>query len=57
LQTNWEDWLLWIMPNRVRGQTYCHLATVPYVKALATGTMEPGTQIISTDDAVTRPGK
>jgi len=55
LQTNWEDWLLWIMPNRVRGQTYCHLATVSYMKALAKGTIEPGTLIVTTDDAKTKP--
>lgn len=56
LQVNWEDWMFWIMPNRVRGQTYCHLATVPYIKGLATGTVEPGTVIVSTDDAKTKPG-
>jgi len=55
LQTNWEDWLFWVMPNRVRGQTYCHLATVPYIKALATGTIKPGTVIVTTDDAKTKP--
>ncbi len=55
LQTNWDDWLLWIMPNRVRGQTYCHLPTVTYIKALATGAIEPGTLITTTDDAPTVP--
>jgi hypothetical protein len=55
LQTNWEDWLLWIMPNKVRGQTYCHLATVPYIKALAKGSIKPGTIIVTTDDAKTTP--
>lgn len=55
LQTNWEDWMFWIMPNRVRGQTYCHLATVTYIKGLAKGAIEPGTLIVTTDDAKTRP--
>jgi hypothetical protein len=55
LQTNWEDWMFWIMPNRVRGQTYCHLATVPYIKGLAKGTINPGTLIVTTDDAKTKP--
>ena len=55
LQTNWEDWLIWIMPNRLRGQTYCHLPTVSYIKALATGALEPGTLITTVDDAPTKP--
>ena len=54
LQTNWEDSLLWIMPNRLRGQTYCHLPTVSYIKALATGALEPGTVITTVDDAPTK---
>jgi len=55
LQTNWDDWLIWIMPNRVRGQTYCHLPTVAYMKRLATGTAEPGAFITTVDDAPTMP--
>ncbi len=54
LQTDWEDWLIWIMPNRLRGQTYCHLPTVSYIKALATGALEPGTLITTVDDAPTK---
>jgi hypothetical protein len=55
LQTNWEDWLIWILPNRLRGQTYCHLPTVSYIKALATGAVQPGTLITTVDDAPTTP--
>jgi len=55
LQTDWDNWLIWLFPNRVRGQSYCHLATVPYMKALATGAIEPGTVMITTDDARTTP--
>jgi len=55
LQTDWDNLLLWVMPNRVRGQTYCHLATVPYIKSLATGAVKPGTQITTTEAAVTTP--
>ncbi len=55
LQTNWENLLVWILPDRLRGQTYCHLATVPYMKALATGEIEPGTLITTEDDAPTKP--
>ncbi len=55
LQTDWENWLIWVMPNRVRGQTYCHLPTVAYLKGLATGAIEPGTVITTVDDAPTTP--
>jgi hypothetical protein len=55
LQTDWENWLIWIMPNRVRGQTYCHLPTVAYLKGLANGAIEPGTIITTVDDAPTTP--
>ena len=55
LQTNWDNWLLWIMPDYLRGQTYCHLPTVDYLKALATGVIEPGTLITTADDAPNSP--
>ncbi len=55
LQTDWDSLLLWIFPNRLRGQTYCHIPTVSYIKALATGALEPGTLITTTDDAPTVP--
>ena len=55
LQTDWESLLCYIMPDRVCGQTYCHLATVSYMKALATGAIEPGLVLTTTDDAVTVP--
>lgn len=53
LQTDWEDWLIWLLPDRLRGQTYCHLPTVAYIKALATGAVEAGTLITTADDAPT----
>ncbi|NND54402.1 MAG: hypothetical protein HKN56_05455 [Gammaproteobacteria bacterium] len=55
LQTDWENWLFYLLPDRVRGQTYCHLATVSYLKSLATGAMEPGLMITTADDAPTTP--
>jgi hypothetical protein len=55
LQTDWENWLFWIMPERVRGQTYCHIPTVQFVKAVASGAMEPGRVIHTRDDAPTTP--
>lgn len=55
LQTDWESWIGWIMPDRLMGQTYCHLATVPYLKALATGAVQAGTVLTTADDAPTTP--
>ena len=54
LQTDWESWINWIMPDMLMGQTYCHLATVPYLKALATGAVEAGTARIQAAGAWTR---
>ena len=55
LQVNWDDWKYWIMPNMIRGQTYCHIPTVSYMKAVATGAVEPGTVMTTADDAPTQP--
>lgn len=55
LQTDWDNVLFWIMPDRLRGQTYCHLPTVSYIKALATGALDPGFVMVTTEDAVTTP--
>jgi hypothetical protein len=55
LQTNWEDWIGIIMPDRLMGQTYCHLATVEYMKRLARGEIEPGTVISTEDGSPTTP--
>lgn len=52
---DYDSWTTWILPERFEGQTYCHLATVGYIKALATGAMEPGTTITTADDAPTTP--
>jgi hypothetical protein len=43
------------LPEKFEGQTYCHLATVAYVKALATGEIEPGTKMTTADDAPVQP--
>lgn len=52
---DYDSWTTWILPDRVVGQVYCHLATIDYLKALATGEMEPGTLIVATDDAPVTP--
>ncbi len=41
LQVNWDDWHYWIMPNVLRGQTYCHLITPEHLEALARGQAQP----------------
>ncbi len=41
LQINWEDWRFWIMPNRLRGHTYCHLIAPAHMAALIRGDAQP----------------
>lgn len=52
---NYDSWTTWILPEKFEGQTYCHLATVAYIKALAMGETEPGTLMTTADDAPTTP--
>ena len=55
LQTDWGNWLFWLLPNRLRGQTYCHLPTTELLKAVATGEMDTDILIHTRDDAPTQP--
>jgi hypothetical protein len=48
---NYDSWITRFLPWQVQGQHYCHTATSEYVRALATGALEPGTVITSADDA------
>lgn len=52
---DYDSWTTIILPEKFEGQTYCHLATVAYVKGLATGEIEPGTKITTADDAPVQP--
>ncbi len=52
---NYDSWITSVLPRQVQGQSYCHLATVEYLRALATGAMEPGTVITTADDAPVNP--
>lgn len=52
---NFDSWITRFLPWQVQGQSYCHVATVDYVEALARGEMQPGTMITSTDDARVTP--
>ena len=52
---DYDDWTTWILPANFEGQAYCHLASVEYMKALASGAMEPGTVMTTADDAPVTP--
>jgi hypothetical protein len=52
---NYDSWITRFLPWQVQGQAYCHVATVDYVKALASGDIEPGTVITTVDDAPVTP--
>jgi hypothetical protein len=52
---NYDSWITRFLPWQVQGQSYCHVATVDYVKALARGEIEPGTVITTADDAPVTP--
>lgn len=55
LYQDYDSWITMILPERVQGQSYCHLPTVDYIKALATGAMQPGTTVTTVDDAPVTP--
>ncbi len=57
LQNDYESLWAYIMPEKFIGQTYCHLATTQYLKALATGEMEPGLVMTTGDDAQVTPAE
>lgn len=42
---DYDAWYTTLLPAKFQGQSYCHLATVDYVMALATGAMQPGTVV------------
>ncbi len=52
---DYDSWITALLPRAVQGQSYCHLATVAYVKAVATERMKPGATITTHDDAPVRP--
>jgi hypothetical protein len=52
---DYDSWTTWILPEKFEGQSYCHIATVDYLKALATGDMEPGITMTTADDAPVTP--
>ncbi|RMF94617.1 MAG: hypothetical protein D6727_12440, partial [Gammaproteobacteria bacterium] len=52
---DYDSWITMFLPEKVQGQSYCHLPTVEYIKALATGEMQPGTLVTTADDAPVTP--
>lgn len=52
---DYESWITPLLPKIVQGQSYCHLPTVEYLIALASGELEPGTVVTTDDDAPVRP--
>jgi len=52
---DFDSWTSWILPRRIEGQLYCHLATADYMKSLAKGDIQPGTLMTTADDAPTVP--
>lgn len=55
LYQDYDSWITWFLPENFQGQSYCHLATVNYLKALASGEMKPGITMTTVDDAPVRP--
>jgi pimeloyl-ACP methyl ester carboxylesterase len=52
---DYDSWITLLLPEFLEGQSYCHLPTVEYLVALATGAMVPGTIVTTADDAVVAP--
>lgn len=52
---DYDSWITALLPEFLQGQSYCHLPTVEYLVALATGAMAPGTVVTTEDDAVVVP--
>jgi len=52
---DYDSWIRSLFPERVVGQVYCHLPTAEFIKALATGAVEPGLTLTTGDDAQVMP--
>lgn len=53
LYQNYDSWYTTLLPEVLKGQSYCHLATVEALKAVAKGEMAPGLTFTTDDDAPT----
>ncbi|MDH5316034.1 MAG: hypothetical protein OEW44_06100 [Gemmatimonadota bacterium] len=52
---NYDSWITRFLPWQVQGQSYCHVATLDYVKAVARGDTAPGLVITTGDNATVTP--
>jgi hypothetical protein len=55
LYHDYDSWMTWLLPEMLEGQMYCHIPTVEYFQALASGGLAPGTLMTTADDAPTTP--
>lgn len=55
LYQDYDHWITRLLPERLQGQSYCHLATAGYLEALATGAEAPGTTVSGAVDAPVTP--
>ncbi|MCC7489711.1 MAG: hypothetical protein IT485_08695 [Gammaproteobacteria bacterium] len=52
---DYDRWFTRFLPEKFQGQAYCHLPTVDYIEAVATGEMPPGATITTGEDAPVTP--
>lgn len=55
LYQDYDSWITSLLPENFQGQSYCHLASVNYLKALASGEMKPCITMTTVDAAPVRP--
>ncbi len=55
LYQNYDSWYTFLLPEIVKGQSYCHLATTELMRAIASGEIEPDITVTTADNAQTRP--
>lgn len=54
---DYDRWYTALLPELAQGQSYCHLPTIEYMTALATGALQPGDIVTTEDDAPVMPAK
>ena len=52
---DYDRWYTALLPELAQGQSYCHLPTIDYMTALASGTLQPGAVVTTEDDAAVTP--
>jgi pimeloyl-ACP methyl ester carboxylesterase len=54
---DYDRWYTALLPELAQGQSYCHLPTIEYMTALATGALQPGDIVTTEDDAPVSPAR